>query len=210
MIQVDETGIRKMVEGLKSTETEASVCFGKDGLLLHVSCGNLEESTIEKINNSIPMWNLTNIHPNYEARKTEFTYTLPYSSLSVTSVLKDAIVSTYKEAKKGIRGSGIPIAKCPVCLKPGKLKVSNGYISVYHAANGKAKPEYHGVTRYIEGLGMDADEIKKKLIKAINGEIKIENFVPTSGNMVIVEGTGKEKLTSQDMGYYLKKLRESN
>ena len=57
---------------------------------------------------------------------------------------------------------------------------------------------------------MDADEIKKKLIKAINGEIKIENFVPTSGNMVIVEGSGKEKLTSQDMGYYLKKLRESN
>lgn len=211
MIQVDENGIRRMLESVKNEKTaDADISFGKDGLVLRVVAESLEEKLLSKIDPAT--WHLTGTRPNYENKTTEFLYLLPYPNLSVTSMLKDAIKSAGKNDRKGIRGSGIPIPSCPACQKPGKLKVMGEWVAVYHATGGgknKNKPQNHAMTRYIKSLGLNPEEIRKKLIKVVQGEVKIENFTPSSGNLIIVENQGGEKVTSQDMGYYLKKLRES-
>jgi hypothetical protein len=211
MIQIDENGIRRMLESLKkdNDNTEAMISFGKDGLLLQITAETLEEKIINKIDHNV--WNLAAVNPDYEKKTTEFTYLLPYTNLSVTTMLKEAIKSTVKETKRGVRGAGVPIPSCPVCQKAGKLKVMDGkWIVVYHEANGKEKAHNHAMTRYIKSLGMNPEQILAKLNKVIAGELKIENFPPSSGNLLIIENDGGQKLTSQDMGYYLKKLRESN
>lgn len=216
MIQIDETKIGRLLDSLNNNgkeKVEASVSFKKNGLQLTVSTENIDAGLFQKIDSK--EWTLSGIRPTYERRNTELIYSLPYDSLTVTNELKEAIKEVGKkdihDRKRGIRGVGIALSKCPTCGKAGRLKIHDGYVAVYHKSPKKGGPaEVHAMTRYIKSLEYEPEIIVDKLEKVIRGDVKIENWVPSSGNMIVVEGSGKDRVTSEDLAYYLKQLRESN
>lgn len=218
MIQLDEKEISRTLEVLDSEKAKAGIRITKTGVVLEVESEKITETMVRAIKEN---WRQTSIMPSNHGGIV-VTYRQSFEDLNPAKVAEQSL-EKFRDSRlshngrKTFRGVGIPIPSCPVCQRPGRIILSphgaadNLYIVVRHTPEAGSKVyREHSLTKYIEHMGFDYDELKAKLKKIREGVIKIDwaEKIPNGHGTITIMENGRQ-ISSGETAYYLQMLRES-